>query len=53
MFESSGIDADAALLRERGVAVPDRTEDMPWARVLRFTDPDGNGLALQTSPPRV
>lgn len=43
--------ADAAMLRERGVAVPDATEDMPWARVLRFADPDGNGIALQTPPP--
>lgn len=48
VFESDDIDADVAALRNRGVDLPGRVEQMPWARAIRFTDPDGNHLALQT-----
>jgi catechol 2,3-dioxygenase-like lactoylglutathione lyase family enzyme len=41
-------DADVAHkeLSERGVDVSD-VDDQPWGRFVRFTDPDGNGWALQ------
>ena len=47
-FESNNIEADAQALRARGVDLPDQIEQMPWAKAIRFTDPDGNDLALQT-----
>jgi len=41
-------DADVAHkeLSERGVDVSD-VDDQPWGRFVKFTDPDGNGWALQ------
>lgn len=51
VLETADIDAAVAQLQTRGVEFPAGIEDMPWARVARFADPDGNGLALQ-SPPR-
>ena len=44
---SATIEADIAQLRERGMDLPEQIEDMPWARAIRFTDPDGNHLVLQ------
>lgn len=48
VFETTDIEADVAQLRKRGLDLPDEIEDMPWARAIRFTDPDGNNLVLQT-----
>jgi predicted enzyme related to lactoylglutathione lyase len=41
-------DADAARdeLRERGVPVGE-VQEFPWGRFVFFTDPDGNGWAVQ------
>jgi catechol 2,3-dioxygenase-like lactoylglutathione lyase family enzyme len=46
-------DADAAHaeLKARGVEVSD-VQDMPWGRFVFFSDPDGNGWALQQLVPR-
>jgi catechol 2,3-dioxygenase-like lactoylglutathione lyase family enzyme len=46
-------DADAARaeLLERGVEVGD-VQEFPWGRFLFFSDPDGNGWAVQQLPPR-
>jgi uncharacterized glyoxalase superfamily protein PhnB len=46
-------DADAALdfLQEKGVE-PRGVDEQPWGRFVFFTDPDGNGWALQQLPPR-
>ena len=46
-------DADAARaeLAERGVEVSE-VQDFPWGRFVFFSDPDGNGWALQAIPPR-
>lgn len=46
-------DADAALadLRTRGVEA-DGVHEMPWGRFVFFSDPDGNGWAIQQLPPR-
>jgi predicted enzyme related to lactoylglutathione lyase len=46
-------DADAARaeLAERGVEVSD-VQDFPWGRFVFFSDPDGNGWALQEIPKR-
>lgn len=48
VFESDDVEADAQALRTRGVDLPAQVEQMPWATTIRFTDPDGNDLALQT-----
>ena len=46
-------DADAARedLLARGVDVGD-VQEFPWGRFLFFTDPDGNGWAVQQPSPR-
>ena len=47
------VDADAARaeLAGRGVAVSE-VDEQPWGRFVYFTDPDGNGWALQELPHR-
>jgi predicted enzyme related to lactoylglutathione lyase len=45
------IEAAQAHLRERGVPVGD-IQDFPWGRFVFFSDPDGNGWAVQQIPPR-
>jgi predicted enzyme related to lactoylglutathione lyase len=45
------IESAHAQLTERGVAVED-VQDFPWGRFVFFTDPDGNGWAVQQIPPR-
>lgn len=44
-------DADAAHkdLTERGIEVSE-IDDQPWGRFVYFSDPDGNGWALQQLP---
>jgi predicted enzyme related to lactoylglutathione lyase len=44
-------DAEAAhaTLRERGVEVSE-VQDFPWGRFVFFSDPDGNGWAVQAIP---
>jgi predicted enzyme related to lactoylglutathione lyase len=46
-------DAEAAHddLASRGVEVSD-VQDFPWGRFVFFSDPDGNGWAVQQIPPR-
>jgi predicted enzyme related to lactoylglutathione lyase len=46
-------DADAARddLASRGVEVSD-VQDFPWGRFVFFSDPDGNGWAVQQIPQR-
>ena len=46
-------DADAARaeLAGRGVEVSE-VQDFPWGRFVFFSDPDGNGWAVQQLPPR-
>ena len=44
------IEAARAHLRERGVPVGD-IQDFPWGRFVFFSDPDGNGWAVQQIPP--
>jgi catechol 2,3-dioxygenase-like lactoylglutathione lyase family enzyme len=38
-------------LSGRGVEVGD-VQDFPWGRFVFFSDPDGNGWAIQQIPPR-
>jgi catechol 2,3-dioxygenase-like lactoylglutathione lyase family enzyme len=40
------IEAARAALAERGVEVSD-VQDFPWGRFVFFSDPDGNGWAVQ------
>jgi predicted enzyme related to lactoylglutathione lyase len=45
------IEAARAELHGRGVEVSD-VQDFPWGRFVFFSDPDGNGWAVQQVPPR-
>ncbi len=45
------IEAAQAQLSERGVEVGE-VQDFPWGRFVFFSDPDGNGWAVQQIPPR-
>jgi uncharacterized glyoxalase superfamily protein PhnB len=45
------IEAAHAELNERGVETGD-VQDFPWGRFVFFSDPDGNGWAVQQIPPR-
>ena len=45
------IEAARAELAGRGVEVGD-VQDFPWGRFVFFSDPDGNGWAVQQIPPR-
>ena len=40
------IEAAHAQLRQRGVEASD-VQDFPWGRFTFFSDPDGNGWAVQ------
>ena len=44
------IEAAHAHLVERGVDVSD-VQDFPWGSFVFFSDPDGNGWAVQQVPP--
>ena len=46
LFASTDLDADVARLQAAGVVV-DGPNEMPWGRQATFSDPDGNGYALQ------
>jgi predicted enzyme related to lactoylglutathione lyase len=45
------IEAARAELVERGVEVSD-VQSFPWGSFVFFSDPDGNGWAVQQLPPR-
>ena len=45
------IEAARAELVERGVDVTE-IQDFPWGSFVHFSDPDGNGWAVQQAPPR-
>ena len=45
------VEAARAELVDRGVDVSD-VQDYPWGRFVFFSDPDGNGWAVQQLPPR-
>ena len=47
----SDVDAARAQLVERGVEVGE-VQEFPWGRFVFFNDPDGNGWAVQATPPR-
>ena len=47
----SDINAARAELVERGVEVSE-IQEFPWGQFLFFTDPDGNGWAVQALPAR-
>jgi predicted enzyme related to lactoylglutathione lyase len=47
----SDIEAARAELSGRGVEVGE-VQDFPWGRFVFFSDPDGNGWAVQQIPPR-
>ncbi|HSK32763.1 MAG TPA: glyoxalase superfamily protein [Propionicimonas sp.] len=45
------VEAARASLIANGVEASD-VDDQPWGRFVFFSDPDGNGWALQQLPPR-
>ena len=45
------IDAARAELADRGVEVSE-VQEFPWGKFVFFSDPDGNGWAVQQIPPR-
>jgi predicted enzyme related to lactoylglutathione lyase len=45
------VEAARAELLERGVEVSE-VHDFPWGSFVFFSDPDGNGWAVQQIPPR-
>ena len=45
------VEAARAQLIERGVAASE-VQDFPWGRFVYFSDPDGNGWALQQMVPQ-
>jgi catechol 2,3-dioxygenase-like lactoylglutathione lyase family enzyme len=45
------IDAARSALIERGLELGP-VQDFPWGRFVFFSDPDGNGWAVQQIPPR-
>jgi predicted enzyme related to lactoylglutathione lyase len=45
------VEAARTELAGRGVQVSD-VQDFPWGRFVFFSDPDGNGWAVQQIPPR-
>jgi predicted enzyme related to lactoylglutathione lyase len=45
------IEAAQAELRSRGLETSE-VEDFPWGRFIWFSDPDGNGWAVQQVPDR-
>ncbi len=47
----SDVEAARAELVERGVDVSE-VQDFPWGRFVFFSDPDGNGWAVQQIPER-
>jgi catechol 2,3-dioxygenase-like lactoylglutathione lyase family enzyme len=47
----SDIDAARAELAGRGVEVSE-VQEFPWGKFVWFSDPDGNGWAVQEIPPR-
>jgi catechol 2,3-dioxygenase-like lactoylglutathione lyase family enzyme len=47
----SDVEAARAELTERGAEVSE-IQDFPWGSFVFFSDPDGNGWALQQVPPR-
>jgi catechol 2,3-dioxygenase-like lactoylglutathione lyase family enzyme len=47
----SDINAARAELAGRGVDVSD-VQEFPWGKFVWFSDPDGNGWAVQQLPPR-
>lgn len=52
VLETDDVERDAAALRARGVMLDGDVQDQPWGRFVTFSDPDGNGLVLQTTKVR-
>lgn len=50
VLHTEDIDAEVAVLGERGVEVPGGVQEAPWGRFAVFADPDGNRLVLQGRP---
>lgn len=49
VIETDDLPGDIEALGARGMTITDEIQDAPWGRFVTFTDPDGNGLILQTT----
>ena len=49
VIETDDLRGDIEALGSRGLEITDEIQDAPWGRFVTFTDPDGNGLVLQTT----
>jgi len=49
VLETDDLEGDIAVLKSRGVLIEGEIQEMPWGRFVAFDDPDGNGIALQTT----
>ncbi len=49
VLETDDLEGDVAALRERGLSIPAGIEHERWGQFAQFTDPDGNGIILQTT----
>lgn len=52
VLESDSLEADVTRLLAHGVDIPNGFEVAPWGKFVQFSDPDGNGIVLQTSTNR-
>jgi catechol 2,3-dioxygenase-like lactoylglutathione lyase family enzyme len=54
VLETTDLDSDVAALREAGIELEGNDiQEQPWGRFVTFTDPDGNGIILQSTSPNI
>lgn len=51
VLETDDLDGDATRLAGLGVDLGGGVQEAPWGRWVELTDPDGNGIVLQTTAP--
>ncbi|MEO7005743.1 MAG: VOC family protein [Terrimesophilobacter sp.] len=49
VLETDDLDGDVESLIARGLTIPAGIEHERWGKFAQFTDPDGNGIILQTT----
>ena len=47
ILRASNLESTVAELAGRGVAIPQETQEAPWARYVSLQDPDGNSWVIQ------
>lgn len=49
VLETDDLQGEIDTLGTRGMTIAEEIQDAPWGRFVTFTDPDGNGLILQST----